>query len=415
MRYVFNICFLLIFDLTFSQEIKSADKHLPIFITKKATDCKDAIPVAITKNTAFNYVNPAKGFGIQEIVSNNKNDKSFEREHNTTWYLLSVKNDGELIFEITPIDSTNDYDFLLYRYTDSTFCNSLLNKKINPVRGNLSISTVKSGAKTGLSSKVLTAFTSKSIGATFSKSITVKRGEQYMLVVDNVTPNGKGYGIAFNCLNEITISGKVTDATQKSINTYITLLDRNNTEIAKTITTHNGKYKITAEVKEDVDYSLLFYSDSCLPVSEIINTNMIDSIMDSLIINKTMLKLKIGETYNLVDFPGIAILLNVEGSPIVGLTQLMKKNPKMRIQIQGHAAKYELTKNSTQTNGGFKIDQTIAEERADAVYWKLLQNGIPKERMEKIGFSSDKPLIVHPTTDAEKSKNKRVSIKILAL
>lgn len=415
MRFLFSLIFFSTFEFTFSQNIKSADTCVPLFITKKATDCKDAILLNIDKYFAFNYITPPKGFGIQEIISGNQNDKIFEKEHNSTWFLLSIKNDGELIFEITPIDSTNDYDFLLYSYTDSSFCNDLLNKKINPIRGNLIIPSSKSGNKTGLSSKAVANVTKKTVGTPFSKSINVKADEKYMLIVDNVTPNGKGYGISFSCVNELIVSGKINDVSKKPIKAIVTLLDRNNNKIAESTTSSNGTYQIKAEIKEAIDYSLLFYCDSCLPQSAIINTSMIERGMDSLIIDETMLKLKVGGTYNLLNFSRTSILLNIEGVPVLGLAQLMKKYPKMRIQIQGHAAKYEFTKNQTQTNGGSKIDQIIAEERADAVYFKLIQNGIQKERMEKIGLSSDKPLIANPSTEDQRNKNKRVSIKILSL
>jgi outer membrane protein OmpA-like peptidoglycan-associated protein len=413
MRYLFY-SFLLITGLSFSQENKATQEHATVFITKKALDCKDAVFLNLTKATSCNYINSPKGFGIQEIKSNNKTDKVFEQEHNSTWYLLSAKNDGKLIFEILPIDSTNDYDFLLYRYTDSTFCSNLLNRKIAPLRGNLSIPPIRSDGKTGLSSKATMDFTDKSLGAMFSKPIKVKEGEKYMLIVDNVTPNGKGYGIAFNCINKIIISGKITDSSKQPIKTVVTLMDRNNNEVAK-VNADGGNYKITAEVKEEVDYSLLFYNDSYLPMSAIVNTSMIDTNIDILTIDKVMPKLKVGQTYNLLYFHQTSILLNVEGAAILGLAQLMKKNPKMKIQIQGHAAKYELTKNPMQANGGFKIDPTIAKERADYVYGKLLQKGIAKERMEQIGLSSDRPLFPNPSSEEEINKNKRVSIKILSL
>ena len=154
MRNLFCI-FLLISSLSFSQTNKVIDEHKTVFITKSATDCKNAIPINLTKAVAFNYVNPPKGFGIQEIKSNSKTNQVFEQEHNSTWYLLFIKNDGELIFEITPVDSTNDYDFLLYPYIDSTFCNDLKNEKISTLRGNLCKPSNKSDGKTVLSSKAI--------------------------------------------------------------------------------------------------------------------------------------------------------------------------------------------------------------------------------------------------------------------
>lgn len=414
--FILACLFFFALKLSFSQDDRRIIKeHKTVFITEKACDCKDAIELKLTKAASCIYPNAPKGFGIQEIKSTGKADQSFEEEHNTTWYLLSIKSDGELTFEITPFDSTNDYDFLVYRYTDSFFCSNFKQRNVSALRSNISLPTLKSAGKTGLSSKATTNFTKKKFGATFSKSLNVKADEKYMLVIDNVTKNGKGYGIEFNCIVNIVITGKVTNELKQPLKTSITLLDRNNSEIVKVYSSDDGNYKLITEVKEEIDYSLLFYNDSCMPISTIVNTSMIDMNIGTLTIDQVLYKLKAGATYNVLYFSQPSLLLNVESSAIKGLVQIMNKYPKMRIQIQGHSAKNELTKSKLQTNGGLKIDKIIAEERADYIYSKLLLDGIKKERIEKIGFSSDKPLFPNPLNEEEKNKNKRVSIKILSL
>lgn len=159
-------------------------------LSKTAGDCKDAIPIKIESYTQYGPTQLPQSFGeIQEFNADKNSEASFCKEHNSAWYLLTVDFDGEFTFEIIATDSSNDYDFLLYRYTDTFFCNSLLNKTITPIRGNLS-NNKWPGSKgvTGLSSNETQLFHKQGLGNPFSKSITVKKGEKYMLVLDNFTP-----------------------------------------------------------------------------------------------------------------------------------------------------------------------------------------------------------------------------------
>ncbi len=413
---ILTFLFFFIANFSYSQEDnKNSTVRPTLFITKNACDCTDAIPLKLAKAASVSFINPPKGFGIQEMQSKDKTGQFFEQEHNSTWYLLTVEDEGELVFEIIPLDSTNDYDFVLYPYTDSTFCKNFLTTKNVTLRSNLTIPAVKSNGKTGLSSKSKSNFARKSAGSMYSKSISVKKGEKYMLVVDNATPNGKGHSIEFNCVTTIIINGKITNVAMQPVNTTITLSDRNNREVAKVANAADGSYKITAELKEDIEYSLLFYNENYMPVSNIVNTNMVETVEQTLTLDAKLSKLKLGETYTLVYFSSTVSLLNVEAAAVFGLAKIMKKYPKMKIQIQGHAAKYELTKSPIQANGGYKIDPTIAEERAEEIYRMLIKYGLAKERMQKIGFSSDRPLVANPKTEEETNRNKRVSIKILSL
>ena len=55
---------------------------------------------------------------LQEII---KSNDSFEKEHNSAWYYFDITNDGGLSIEIDPIQKGDDYDFMLFQYTDSFF------------------------------------------------------------------------------------------------------------------------------------------------------------------------------------------------------------------------------------------------------------------------------------------------------
>jgi OmpA family len=420
--YIMSI-FLFFYSFVFAPNINFKKINLiaqSFSFTPKACDCNDAITLNLEKSTTYNLVKSSNGYGaIQEIKSKNSNDKfAFEEEHNTTWYLLNINYDGEFVFEITPEDSTNDYDFLLYKFNDSLFCNALLNKKILPVRSNLSRKNTQLRGRTGLSVNAKSDFVGKGISEAYSKSIQVKSGEKYMLVLDNVYPNGKTHKINFNYIKKIDINGSVTNFAKQPIEAEISLVDKNNNIIEKVVAnSKTGNYKISTAIKETDDYSLIFYNSSYFPEVEFINTENMESEHSILTVNKTLSGLKLGEIYNLVYFnpQQMVFLLSIEEAPIRALYYIMQKNSKMKIQIQGHSNKYELTKNEKMTNGGLKTDQELSVERADYVYFRLEKMGVSKDRMKKIGLGSSKMLIPNPKTEEEKNKNMRVSIKILAL
>src|SRR5688500_9108494 len=76
---------------------------------KTACDCKEAIPLTIAKSTHYGPTEAPRSFGkVQEISTTDKDSElSFQEEHNSAWYLLSMKMDGSLAFTIVPTDTTN--------------------------------------------------------------------------------------------------------------------------------------------------------------------------------------------------------------------------------------------------------------------------------------------------------------------
>jgi len=84
------------------------------------------------------------------------------------------------------------------------------------------------------------------------------------------------------------------------------------------------------------------------------------------------------------------------------LIQILKQNPEIKIEIQGH----------TSTGRIEDFNLKLSQERADAVANYLLEKGIEKERIQAKGYGSSKPIAPN-TTEANKAKNRRVSFKIL--
>jgi OmpA-OmpF porin, OOP family len=84
------------------------------------------------------------------------------------------------------------------------------------------------------------------------------------------------------------------------------------------------------------------------------------------------------------------------------LLYLLRKNPQMSIELQGH----------TDNNGTPEHNQTLSEDRAQAVTNFLLYNGIEKKRIKHKGFGETKPIASNDTDDG-RQLNRRVVFVII--
>ncbi len=82
---------------------------------------------------------------------------------------------------------------------------------------------------------------------------------------------------------------------------------------------------------------------------------------------------------------------------VAELTQLMKENPKVKLEIGGH----------TDNAGDPKINLKLSQDRADEVKKQLVLGGVEEDRLTAIGFGSSKPLQSNKT-EAGRANNRRV-------
>ncbi len=378
-------------------------------------DCKEAVVVQLNNGVICYSAKPLKGFGkTQEIQT--KSNLLFEQEHNTAWYLINILRNGEMVFEIAPYDTTNDYDFLLYKYTDTLFCNSFFNNTIVPIRSNLSKNNFRNAGCTGLSSYAKSNYTNKSSVDSYSNALPVKDGEKYILLFDNLT-KGAGYTSYISFAKKININGTVKDVTSVPLSLSVTLKDRIGHIVKQTTSAVDGSFSLSANVSEDENYILVFESPTCFTETTIINTKDISPSTNNFSVNKSMKKLKLGVTYDFTENVTEFMISEFHRMQVYELYKLMMRNPKMKIQIQGHSNTNDFGYAVPVPDGdkNSNTDQLMSENRAGGVYYWLEKYGVNSSRIEMKGFSSSKLLITKPKTDEEKNKNKRVTIKILSL
>ena len=86
------------------------------------------------------------------------------------------------------------------------------------------------------------------------------------------------------------------------------------------------------------------------------------------------------------------------------LSDLLKNNPSMVIEIQGH----------TDNVGDVKTNQKLSENRAKAVYDYLVGNGIDKKQLNYKGYGEEKPAFEN-TTEEGRQKNRRTEFLVVKI
>ena len=141
-----------------------------------------------------------ESFGKQLEIKNNssKSIYFFEKEHNTIWLKFSSPYDALMCFDIIPMDSTYDFDFLLFKNDNVNFCDKLSIGQIKPLRSNISRNDLKNKSITGLKIEAKQNFIHSGVQPIYSKAIEVNKTESYFLVIDNVYGGKGGFSIQFN-------------------------------------------------------------------------------------------------------------------------------------------------------------------------------------------------------------------------
>ena len=96
-----------------------------------------------------------------------------------------------------------------------------------------------------------------------------------------------------------------------------------------------------------------------------------------------------------------AVLQEVSFPVLDEVVQALNDNKGFRVQVEGHAS----------SEGGDDHNQTLSEQRADAVLNYLVTHGIDKERLASKGFGSSVPLDTNETI-AGRENNRRVEFVV---
>lgn len=401
-------------------------------IKPENADCKKAIEI---KDTIFGPTNAPSGYGsVMEISGDKTSLYAFEKEHNTCWYYFKGKNDCLLGIEIIPEKINDDYDFILYKYSGKTFCQDVVDKKINPVRSCISRNDKTNGSKTGLSIKATDEFIHSGPGASYSKSIAIKKGEIYYLCVDNVYSNGGGHTIILHYSGCAKLPAVKQTEKQATNNTKSSSIKE--TPLKITVVDKETQMAIKANIKifdkklqtpkpqfsfDSVSYCNAKLTYSVFDIKAEAN-NYFDEIREiktcscgsEKIIKIELNRIKVGQNvvFENILFYGNSAKFLPESKPVLeGIATTMKRNPGLEIEIQGHV---NCPLGWSDCDKKTEFNMQLSVNQAKAVYDYLESEGIDPDRMTFKGFGATKMIYPNARSEDKMEKNRRVEIAVMA-
>ena len=102
-------------------------------------------------------------------------------------------------------------------------------------------------------------------------------------------------------------------------------------------------------------------------------------------------------TYGITFDVGKATIKPESMGEINRIVQLMNENPTLKFSVEGH----------TDSTGNAASNQTLSEQRSQAIVDKLVELGIAKDRLTAVGKGQNNP-IADNSTDEGRAKNRRV-------
>ena len=372
-----------------------------IELPANSNDCLFAIE--LMPDVPFGPTQAPQGAGrIQEIMRDRSNPNVFEYEHNSTWYKFTVPYSGNLEISITPNSEWDDYDFLVYRYTDVYFSNRLIENKLKPLAADLSSKdTAGLYAATPKNSKgQVTAkprskrMTSATMGMKadgkrffigpnededFLKSIPVRKGEVYYIVLDNKSSKGDGHTIKVSIQVESFEPLVVfyDPVLKKNIDVDLLILEKNtdNRPIAKNPAFRGGKIKFVP----GFNYALYAKKNGYFSIFKEFNSNI---FKDDTLMRFNMNRTEKGTKFPIADiyFDDDANLLPESDTSLLNYMQMFKGHPDITFQIKGYVQSYAVD---------IEADQKLSIARAQSVKEFFVAHGMNPDQITIAGMTQN--------------------------
>ena len=390
--------------------------HFLLFTAVKGQH-SDCATMLVLKDSVYHAKNIA-GYGEKLEFDGNQLKKfhAFEKEKNSIWYLITMPDSGIFTFDIVPENPKDDWDFLLYQ-NKKMFCKRIAANKIQPIRSNLSRS-----AQTGLSVKAKQTFVGAGINNNYSKALSVQKGAEYVLVVNNPKKSGQNHTLILHYpkIKSIPIPQKKDSTIASKMSTIQFQLAIQSAQTKKPVAADvsiNGFEKKPLFLTDITNYETNLPQQSYRANINIAARGyMLTSVDMKVSKNKKTYRkevlleeIKVGEKVNLkrIQFYGASPrFLPTAKSALTMLLSFMQLNENVKIEIEGHV------NGPGQRNS--REYQELSDNRAKAVKNYLIENGIDASRLEFVGYGNTQMLFPQAKSPNEMSANRRVEIKIIA-
>jgi outer membrane protein OmpA-like peptidoglycan-associated protein len=405
MRFSLLIFLFLLAKNSFSQQFP---------VTATNADCIS--PIVMT-DTIYGPTNaPISAGNTMEFTDILGSLYSFEKEHHTVWFKFTAPETSTLTLDIIPLNSKDDYDFLLFKNNnENNFCQQIKDKTLKPIRTAISRNDKNIQSKTGLKEGAIAEFIHSGPGESYAKPLSVVKGDTYLLVVDNVYTNGDGFTLMLHykyskpttAMLNISLQDSVTG---EMITGKIELKDISNPDFSppQYKATNVSSYFLPVGMSKDIEIS-------CTSTGYFTNKVSITT-PDKAETKNVIVKLqKITEGTHLVIeniyFVGnSAEFLPVSDPALFSLQNTMIENPDLKIEVQGHVNwpyGYGLSPDTAYT-------MKLSRDRAKAVCDFLIEKNISPDRLTYRGFGNNAMVYPYAKTEEEMRMNRRVEILVIS-
>lgn len=385
---IFSLAILLSFGLLAQSKGKKKKTKKPapvapieVTLPDRCSDC--FFPVTLQADVPFGPTEPLRGHGyVNEIHKDAQTKNVFDQEHNSIWYFLEIPYDGKLLIDITPKSFSDDYNFIVYKYTDKYFCNRVEKNRVKPIRSVQSVVNTEIQGKTGLSLKSSTAHISKESTEAYGKYIDVKAGESYVIVVDNLNDTGLGHTITcevwtnysplvINPIDSLLQQRTTANLHVKELETGRTVIDKQNAGATRIKLLPEKTYEISLSKEGFFNYTKTISHAQAIGKDTVLSARLVQiKPGSSLPIN--------GELYFDNNEQGELILMQESYKVLDEVIKILNQYPQINVNIIGRIMTEGLN---------VKKDNEVSKARAEAIKKYLVSKGIAESRLTTRGSS----------------------------
>jgi outer membrane protein OmpA-like peptidoglycan-associated protein len=249
-------------------------------------------------------------------------------------------------------------------------------------------------------------------------------------VLDNVYPKGKGHTLKLHYHKP----GQPTQQTQQQTVVVaektalsVTVVDKETGQLVKAsakifnkkllkgppVGTFDSITSFTSSLDANTSYILKVEANNYFDFSKEIRTL---TTPENLTIRAEMNRIVVGRNvvFENILFYGNEASFLPESTPVLeSLLGTMKKNPKLKIEIQGHV-NCPTSWESCQTNKMQEFNMALSINRAKAVYEYLMESGVDPVRMTYKGFGATRMIYPDARSEDKMEKNRRVEIVVVS-
>lgn len=230
--------------------------------------------------------------------------------------------------------------------------------------------------------------------------------EDYLLasIVNPIKDNSIESTVDVNKKSFTVFKGKTIDAiTKKAVEAKIEITDNSSGKLIETFTTNSATGKFIITLASGKNYGIAVKAEGYLFHSE--NFDIPKGSADNLVNKVIELKnIKVGSKIalrNIFFDTGKSTLRSLSNTELDRLVKLMNDVPSLKIEISGH----------TDNTGSAKLNNSLSQDRAQAVVNYLKGKGISSARMNAKGYGSTKPIASNNSADG-RQQNRRTEFEI---